>query len=94
MFSDLESQAHRFDDMLRSMYLLMSQAGRDRATLADYVFDLDLPGYSIQDVRRGDVIAAAGQRQAERQIGDILEAYRTDIAARGPAEGPAPRRTR
>jgi len=92
--SDLESQVHRFDDMLRSMYLLMSQAGRDRATLADYVFDLDLPGYSIQDVRRGDVIAAAGQRQAERQIGDILEAYRTDIAARAPTEGPVQRRSR
>ncbi|MFO0608335.1 MAG: cyclic nucleotide-binding and patatin-like phospholipase domain-containing protein [Polyangiales bacterium] len=86
--SDLEAQVHRFDDMLRSMYLLMSQAGRDRATLADYVFDLDLPGYSIQEVLRGDVIAAAGQRQAERQIGDILEAYRTDIAARSPADGP------
>lgn len=88
----LESQFLRLDDMVRWMYQLMSQAGRDRATLADYVFDLDLPGYSIQDVRHGDAIAAAGRRQAERQIEDILEAYRADSSARNPSE--APRRTR
>ncbi len=78
----IESQLRRFDDMLRATYFLMSQAGRDRATLADYVFDLDLPMYSVQDMTRGDVIADAGQRQAEREMGDILEARRTDSSAR------------
>jgi predicted acylesterase/phospholipase RssA/CRP-like cAMP-binding protein len=78
----LESQLRRFDDMLRATYFLMSQAGRDRSTLADYVFDLDLPMYSVQDMMFGAVIADAGQRQAERELDDILEAWRTDTSAR------------
>ncbi len=78
----LESQLRRFDDMLRATYFLMSQAGRDRATLADYVFDLDLPMYSVQDLSHGAVIAEAGARQAERELEDILDAWRNDASAR------------
>jgi NTE family protein len=85
----LESQLRRFDDMLRATYFLMSQAGRDRSTLADYVFDLDLPMYSVQDMTHGAVIADAGQRQAERELDDILDAWRNDASAR--TRAPLPR---
>ncbi|MSP62262.1 MAG: cyclic nucleotide-binding domain-containing protein [Myxococcales bacterium] len=72
----------RLDDLVRSMYLMMSQIGRDRASLADYLFDLDLAGYTIYDFAQGDVIADAGQRQAEAQIEEIVSAYRSDTSAR------------
>jgi NTE family protein len=72
----------RFDHLVRSMYLLMSQAGRDRASLADYVFDLDVEGFNIYDFPRGDRIAEAGQRQAEEQMPMIREAYETDRGIR------------
>ena len=67
----------RLDDTVRSLFLLMSQSGRDRAQLADFVFDLHLTGYNIYDFMRGDEIADAGQRQAETMLPDILYAYRS-----------------
>lgn len=67
----------RLDDSVRSLFLLMSQSGRDRAQLADFVFDLHLKGYNVYDFARGDEIADAGQRQAENMLPDILYAYRT-----------------
>ncbi|MBI5512470.1 MAG: cyclic nucleotide-binding domain-containing protein [Deltaproteobacteria bacterium] len=72
----------RVDDLMRSMYMMMSQAGRDRATLADYIFDLDIHGYNIYDFLRGDVIAEAGLEQAHAQLPLISRAYRDDRSAR------------
>ena len=65
----------RLDSLVRSLYLLMSQTGRDRALLADYVFDLAIQGYNIYDFHEGAAISDAGQRQAETQLSDIRYAY-------------------
>jgi len=70
----------RIDDLLRSVYLMMSQTGRDRATLADYVYDFDVEGYSLNDFTRGKEIYRAGLAQARREIGEILEARASDSA--------------
>ena len=74
--------ARRVDDLLRSMYMLMSQAGRDRASLADYVFNLDIQGYNIYDFSRGAEIADAGQAQAELLLPHIEYAYAHDASIR------------
>jgi len=66
----------RLDALVRSLFLLMSQTGRDRAQLADYVFDLDVRGYNIYDFIKGPDIADAGRRQAERQMAHIQHAYK------------------
>lgn len=66
----------RFDDVVRSLFLLMSQSGRDRAQIADFVFDLELRGYNVYDFANGDRIADAGQRQAEALLPDILYTYK------------------
>ena len=63
----------RVDDLVRSLFLLMSQTGRDRATLADYVFELDVQGYQVGDFDRGDEIRARGLEQARLAIPTILE---------------------
>lgn len=61
----------RLDDVVRSVFLLMSQTGRDRATLADYVFDLDIEGYTIYDIPRGDEIYRYAIERARAAIADI-----------------------
>jgi len=71
----------RVDHLVRSLYLLMSQAGRDRAALADYVFNLDLQGHDPHAFQAGMEIARAGEEQAEAQIAAIAQAYE---AVRGP----------
>ena len=68
----------RLDDILRSVFFLMSQTGRDRATLADYVFDLQVEGYNIYDFHRGEEIYQAGLRQARASISDIIYMRETD----------------
>ncbi len=65
----------RADDIVRSLFMLMSQTGRDRALLADYVFNFQVEGYNITDFPRGDEIAAAGRRQLEQLIPHIKYAY-------------------
>ena len=74
----------RVDDLMRSLFLLMSQSGRDRAQLADYVFDLEVRGYNVYDVMRGHEIAKAGYEQAQAVMADIESAWRnqgTGVAA-------------
>lgn len=66
----------RIDEVVRSLYLLMSQTGRDRSQLADYVFNLRIQGINIHEFWRGDAIAQAGRTQADEQLEDILFAYR------------------
>lgn len=70
----------RMDDLVRSMYFMMSQNGRDRAVLADYVFDLALEGYNVYDFHRGAEIAAAGREQATLQLPQIQGAYASDLS--------------
>lgn len=67
---------NRLDEVMRSLFLLMSQSGRDRAQLADYVFDLDVRGFNVYDVAKGKEIAAAGYEQACRSMPDIEAAWR------------------
>jgi hypothetical protein len=45
--------------------------------LADYVFDLELTGYKVYDIARGDRIAAAAEAQVEPVLDDIERAWRT-----------------
>ena len=70
----------RVDDLLRSMYFMMSQNGRDRSVLADHVFDLAVEGYNIYDFHRGELIAEAGQRQAAAQLPQIRSAWESDLS--------------
>lgn len=65
----------RFDDLMRSIFLLMSQSGRDRAQLADYIFDLRLQDHNVYDFARGDEIFEAGYRQACAAMADIRTAW-------------------
>ncbi len=65
----------RMDDLMRSMFLMMSQAGRDRAALADHVFDLDAKGYFVGDLVKGDKIYEVGLEQARAELPDILTAW-------------------
>jgi hypothetical protein len=67
---------NRLDEVMRSLFLLMSQSGRDRAQLADYVFDLDVRGYNVYDVAKGKEIATAGYEQACQCMPDIEAAWR------------------
>ena len=67
---------NRLDDVMRSLFLLMSQSGRDRAQLADYMFDLDVRGFNVYDVVKGKEIAASGYEQACRCMPDIEAAWR------------------
>ena len=69
------SSLGRVEEILRAMFLLISQTGRDRAALADFVFDLNMKGYTPFDFLQGDAIAEAGYEQAMRQMPDILAAY-------------------
>ncbi len=64
----------RLDDALRGAFFMMSQTGRDRSTLADYVFDFDVEGFNLPDFHRGDEIYEHGLVQAKREVGDILHA--------------------
>jgi predicted acylesterase/phospholipase RssA/CRP-like cAMP-binding protein len=72
----------RLDDMLRSVFLLMSQTGRDRATLADYVFNLDVQGYNVYDFHRGDEIYRLGLEQARAALPDIVYQRDSDRSIR------------
>lgn len=72
----------RLDDILRSVFLLMSQTGRDRATLADFVFDLDLEGYTIYDFQRGHEIYARALDQARAALPDIVELRQAERSIR------------
>ncbi len=69
---------NRMDDILRSVFLLMSQTGRDRATLADYIFDLKVERYTIHSFDQGPGIAEAGLEQAREAIDDILYLRESD----------------
>lgn len=66
----------RVDDLMRSLFLLMSQSGRDRAQLADYVFDLKLTGHNVYDFAVGDRIAAAAEEQVAPVLDEIERAWK------------------
>ena len=72
----LRQIASRIEDTMRALYLLMSQTGRDRAELADYVFNLGIEGYNVLEFGQGDAIEAAGHEQAKGEIDAIEQAYR------------------
>jgi len=72
----------RLDDVLRAVFLMLSQIGRDRAAIADFVYDLDIEGYNIYDFRKGDEIFEEGYRQAMAAMDDILYMRETDPSIR------------
>lgn len=77
----------RFDDTIRSVFFLMSQTGRDRASMADYIFEFDIQGYNVTDVAEGQVIYEHGLRQARNEMSGILQARDAglDMRVRGAA---------
>lgn len=72
----------RVDDLQRSVYLMMSQGARDRARLADFVFDAELSRWQVYDFPKGDAIAEEAEAQAEERMHDLLRTY---TAKSGPA---------
>ena len=76
------SALSRMDDLLRSMYRLMSQAGRDRARLADFVFQPAVEDFDAYDFRRGDEITDAGLGEARRLMRRIRDCYRRESMIR------------
>ncbi len=68
----------RADDLLTSIYTLLSQTGRDRATLADHVFDLKIEGMALNDFDAAQAIYERGLEQARDEIQTIIEARRSD----------------
>jgi predicted acylesterase/phospholipase RssA len=65
----------RIDDLIRAMFLMMSQSGRDRAGLADHVFDLDAQGFYVSDFGKADQIRDIGLQQARQELPDMLAAW-------------------
>ena len=72
----------RLDDLLRAVFLMMSQLGRDRAAMADYVFDFDVEGFNIYDFKAGEAIYREGYLQAQAAMTDILYMRETDPSIR------------
>ena len=78
----LSGSLGRVDDLLGAMYTLMSQTGRDRALMADYVFDPELQNWDAYDFLDGDLIADVGQAEAEDRLPAIRKAYEKDRSIR------------
>ena len=68
----------RVDDLLHSLYMMMARIGRDRANLADYVFNLECESHGLNHFHRGDEVLAIGEAQAREQVQRIQEAYARD----------------
>jgi predicted acylesterase/phospholipase RssA/CRP-like cAMP-binding protein len=65
----------RARDLVRAAYHLMAQNGRDRAQLADYVFEVRSGDFTLLDFNKGAQIAEAGYRQAVSEMSEIKYAY-------------------
>lgn len=72
----------RIDDVLRSLYMFTSQNGRDRSTMADFVFDLDVSGFNIYDFPRGREIMDCGRDLAMSKVEMIMDTYAQDSSMR------------
>ena len=76
------STVGRLDDLISGMYMLMSQTGRDRALMADFVFDPDLERYDVYSFNKAVEIAQKGEEEGERVLSRIKEAYQKDQSIR------------
>ena len=72
----------RFDDGIRSLYHMGGQMGRDRARLADMLFDSSLKGIDFYEFWQAREIMRCGYEQAIGRMDDILSAYENDPARR------------
>jgi len=72
----------RVDDLVGALYTLMSQTGRDRALMADYIFAPDLQAWDAYDFLDGDRIADEGEAEAEEKLPAIRKAYEKDRSIR------------
>lgn len=72
----------RVDDLVGALYTLMSQTGRDRALMADYIYDPDLQAWDAYDFLDGDRIADEGEQEAEERLPAIKKAYEKDRSIR------------
>ncbi len=72
----------RADDAISSMFTMMSQNGRDRASVADYVFDLATKGYGFADYAKADEIFEAGLAQARSEMPSLLHRRSVDPTVR------------
>ena len=78
----LSSTLGRVDDLVGALYTLMSQTGRDRALMADYIYDPDLRDWDAYDFLHGDQIAEEGEKEAEERLPAIQKAYEKDRSIR------------
>jgi NTE family protein len=72
----------RLDDGIRSLYHMGGQMGRDRARLADMLFDSNLRGIDFYEFWRAREIMTCGYEQAISRMDDIIAAYDHDPARR------------
>ena len=78
----LSGNLGRIDDLIGALYTLMSQTGRDRALMADYIFDPDLIQWDAYDFLAGDHITDEGEQEAEERLPAIMKAYEKDRSIR------------
>jgi NTE family protein len=72
----------RMNEVLTSLYNVMSQVGRDRSIMADHVFEPLTYEYDMYSFDKGDDIADAGERHAAGEMTELIDSYRTSVARR------------
>lgn len=72
----------RADDALRSVFVMMSQIGRDRASVADYVFELLVEQYGFKDYAKATEIHELGLAQARTEMPALLHRRSVDPTVR------------
>jgi NTE family protein len=72
----------RADDALRSVFVMMSQIGRDRASVADYVFELSVEQFGFKDYARAAEIYELGLAQARAEMAAVLHRRSHDPTVR------------
>ena len=72
----------RADDAIASLFAMMSQNGRDRASVADYVFDLAVENCGFADYGKAAEICEKGLAQARSEMPSLLHRRSVDPTVR------------
>jgi NTE family protein len=72
----------RYDDAIRSLYHMGAQMGRDRARMADMLFDSNVKGIDVYDFCEAAAIIDHGYKQAVARMDDILHTFEHDTTRR------------
>lgn len=70
------SPLSRVRDAVRSMQLMLNDAGRRQSSLAAVTFAPDLAEFAITEIRRGDEVIARAEAQLPRFLDEVSDAYR------------------